>query len=79
MLIDRLLRFSLNKFADEEMEREIGAFFEGRDNRGYDRGLEVIRDSIRMRAGYRERDREVLEEWLRVNGYVGGGLVKASI
>lgn len=79
MLIDRLLRFSLNKFADVETEREIGAFFVGRDNRGYDRGLEVIRDSIRMRAGYRGRDGDVLGEWLRVNGYVGCGLVKASI
>lgn len=76
MLLDRFLRLSLNKFSDYETERDIREFFEGRDNRGYDRSLAVISDSIKMRAKYRERDGEVLREWLAVNGYgpkvVGG-------
>jgi len=69
MVLDRFLRMSLNKFADYETEKDIAVFFEGKDNRGYDRSLAVIADSIKMRAKYRERDREVLGEWLSVNGY----------
>lgn len=82
ILVERFLRLSLGKFTDKETEREISAFFESRDTRGYDRGLEVAKDSIRMRCGYRARDRDVLGEWLSVKGYMsddGKGVVKASI
>jgi hypothetical protein len=48
---------------------EISRFFEGKDNRGYDRSLKVISDTILGRAAYRARDRAVLLEWLTAHGY----------
>lgn len=68
-VLDRFLKTSLQKFADFETEKEIAAFFEGKDNRGYDRTLGIVSDTIKGRAGYRERDRDVLLEWLKVNKY----------
>lgn len=69
VVLDRFLKISLSKFSDRETEQAIAKFFEGRDNRGYDRTLGVIRDSILTRASYRERDAEVILEWLKSHGY----------
>jgi aminopeptidase N len=69
VVLDRFLRVSLNKFNDRETEKEIAKFFEGRDNRGYDRTLNVVSDTILGRAKYQERDAKVILEWLKTNGY----------
>ena len=69
VVLDRFLRLSLNKFNDRETEKEIAKFFEGRDNRGYDRTLNVVSDTILGRAKYQERDAKVILEWLKTNGY----------
>lgn len=70
VVLDRFLRFSLNKFADFETEKDIENFFADKDNRGYDRTLGIVSDTIKSRASYRERDAAVILEWLSVNGYV---------
>jgi aminopeptidase N len=70
VVFDRFLKMSLQKFTDFETEKEIAAFFEGKNNRGYDRTLGVVSDTIKGRAGYRTRDREVLLGWLKANNYV---------
>ena len=67
---ERFLRFSLNKFSDDETADDIAAFFKEKDTRGYDKGLEVIDDTIRSHAGYRKRDEKVVREWLSANGYL---------
>jgi hypothetical protein len=69
VVLDRFLKVSLQKFDSKEMEQEIAKFFEGKDNRGYDRTLGVIRDTILSRAAYKERDAKIILEWLKVNGY----------
>ncbi|KAI6708974.1 hypothetical protein JHW43_008509 [Diplocarpon mali] len=69
VVLDRFLRLSLNKFNDRDTEREIAKFFEGRDNRGYDRTLAVVSDTIHGRATYKERDSTVILEWLKAHGY----------
>jgi aminopeptidase N len=69
IVLDRLLKMSLNKFNDRETEKEIAKFFEGRDNRGYDRTLNVVSDTILGRAAYKERDAAVTLEWLKTHGY----------
>ncbi|RDW83058.1 aminopeptidase [Coleophoma crateriformis] len=68
-VLDRFLRVGLNKFADREVERDIADFFADKDNRGYDRTLNNLSDTINGRAGYRERDAKVILEWLQVNGF----------
>lgn len=69
VVLDRFLKVSLNKFSDLDMEKEIAMFFEGRDNRGYDRTLGVVSDTIKGRAGYRARDGKALGQWLTEHGY----------
>ncbi len=69
VLLDRFIKLSLNKFNDRETEREISLFFDGRDNRGYDRTLNVVSDTILGRAAYRERDSKVILEWLKAHNY----------
>lgn len=70
VVLDRFVRVSLGRFADTSVEKEIGAFFEKKDTRGYDRGVAVVREGIRGNAAYRERDEGVLEEWLGARGYL---------
>jgi aminopeptidase N len=69
VVLERFLRFGLNKFADEKVADEIKAFFANKDNRGYDKGLDVIDDTIRSMAKYRARDEKVVREWLASHGY----------
>lgn len=69
VVLDRFLRLSLNKFSDRQTEQEIANFFGGRDNRGYDRTLNVVHDTILGRAAYKERDAAVILEWLKAHGY----------
>lgn len=69
VVLDRFLKLSLQKFTDLDSERDIAKFFEGKDNRGYDRTLGVVSDTIKGRAGYRARDKDVLLEWLKARGY----------
>ncbi|GAM83721.1 hypothetical protein ANO11243_017100 [Dothideomycetidae sp. 11243] len=67
--LERFLRMALNKFASHEIEQDITKFFESKDQAGYDRGLAVISASISGQAKYRERDAEVIREWLKAHGY----------
>ena len=69
VVLDRFLKLSLSKFASHEVERDIAQFFEGKDNRAYDRGLGVIADTIRGNADYKERDGKLIVEWLKAHGY----------
>lgn len=70
VVLERFLRFTLNKFSDDKVADEIKEFFKGKDTRGYDKGLEVIDDTIRSYASYQKRDLSVVKEWLSANGYL---------
>ncbi len=65
----RFLKMSLTKYASHDVEREIAAFFEGKDNHAYSRMLPIIADTIKGRANYRERDEKTVLEWLTAHGY----------
>ncbi|KAK5163609.1 uncharacterized protein LTR77_010558 [Saxophila tyrrhenica] len=70
VVLERFLRTCLQKHASFEVEKDIESFFKDKDNEGYDRGLAVVSDTIKGNARYRERDLEVVREWLGANGYV---------
>jgi len=70
VVLERFLRFGLNKFADDKVADEIQAFFKNKDNRGYDKGLDVIDDTIRSYAKYKVRDEAKVREWLKAHGYL---------
>lgn len=69
VVLERFLRTGLQKFASAEIEQDIQAFFKDKDNTGYDRGLAVVSDTIKGNARYRERDLEIVREWLSTHGY----------
>ncbi|KAI9831082.1 MAG: hypothetical protein M1826_003980 [Phylliscum demangeonii] len=69
VVMDRFLKQTLTKFASHEVDRDIAEFFRGKDNRGYDRALGVISDTIRGNATYKERDEALVLEWLKAHGY----------
>lgn len=69
VVLDRYLKNSLQKFASHEKEKEIASFFEGKDTKGFDRGLVQVSDTIRGDANYKERDERLVLEWLQAHGY----------
>ncbi|KAF2118654.1 aminopeptidase-like protein [Lophiotrema nucula] len=69
VVLERFIRFGLNKFSDYETADEIVKFFEGKDTRGFDKGVAVVDDTIRSHAKYRKRDEKIVGEWLKANGY----------
>lgn len=69
VVLDRFLRLALNKFADRRVAEAIDAFFAEKDNRGYDRSLGVVKDTILANANYYEREERLLLEWLDAKGY----------
>lgn len=69
VVFDRFLKVSLSNFADDKVNDEIRNFFKDKDNRGYDRTLAIVEDLIRSRAAMKSRDRDVILEWLKTNGY----------
>jgi len=70
VVIDRFLKLSLNKFTDVKYVDEVDKFFADKDTSAYNRTLEQIKDAIRGRAAYRERDSAVIKEWLKAHGYL---------
>ncbi|TKX19461.1 aminopeptidase-like protein 3 [Elsinoe australis] len=69
VVLERFLRMSLTKFASNDIEKDIENFFKDKDQKGFDRGLAVVSDTIKGLAGYRERDGGVIGEWLSARGY----------
>ena len=66
---DRYLKATLSNFASHEIEKDIAAFFNDKDTKGYDRGLVQVSDSVRANASYKERDEQLVLEWLEAHGY----------
>ncbi|KAK4166965.1 peptidase family M1-domain-containing protein [Cladorrhinum sp. PSN259] len=69
ILIDRLVNVSLGKFVDFVSLKDIETFFDGVETKGFDRTLEQVKDKVRGRASYRERDAQGIKGWLVENGY----------
>ncbi|KAF3070716.1 Aminopeptidase 2, mitochondrial [Daldinia childiae] len=70
VVLDRFVKLTLSKFTDARYIDEIDTFFKDKDTSAFDRTLEQVKDSIRGRAAYRERDAQVIKEWLSANGYL---------
>lgn len=66
---DRYLKTTLSNFASHEIEKDIAAFFKDKDTKGYDRGLVQVSDRVRANASYKERDEQLVLEWLKAHGY----------
>ncbi|KAF3941260.1 Laeverin [Dactylella cylindrospora] len=70
VLLDRFVRVTLNKFSDETILEDLKAFFEPKDQRGYDRAVRIAIDSVSGNVIWKKRDEKAVEEWLRSKGYL---------
>ena len=66
---NRYFKTTLSKFASHEIEKDIRAFFKDKDTKGYDRGLIEVSDTVRANASYKDRDEQLVLEWLEAHGY----------
>ncbi|MCJ1399571.1 hypothetical protein MMC11_002773 [Xylographa trunciseda] len=69
VVIARFVKGVLGKYSTAEMGEEITKFFEGKDTKGYDRGLVEVSDTIKGNATYKERDEKLVLDWLQAHGY----------
>lgn len=70
VVMDRYLKTCLSKFASHDVERDIAAFFQDKDTKGYDRGLVQVSDTVKANANYKERDEALVLEWLKAHDYI---------
>ncbi|KAK5988883.1 Alanine/arginine aminopeptidase [Cladobotryum mycophilum] len=67
MLLERFIAQTLNCFTEESEIAVIDSFFTKSTAESFKRTLDTIKDKIRGRAYYKERDEEELKNWLRSN------------
>ncbi|KAL2759772.1 hypothetical protein ACRALDRAFT_2095279 [Sodiomyces alcalophilus JCM 7366] len=72
VVVDRFVNMTLSKFSDTSIIDDIDAFFKEKDTSAFNRTLETVKDKIRGRAAYRQRDAAPLKEWLVANGHASG-------
>ncbi|EPS43001.1 hypothetical protein H072_3011 [Dactylellina haptotyla CBS 200.50] len=70
VLLDRFVRVTLNKFADETILEDMKTFFESKDQRGYDRAVRVSIDSVSGNVSWKKRDEQAVADWLKSKGYI---------
>lgn len=70
VIMDRYLKGALKEFASHEVGEDIFSFFQSKNTEGYDRGLNQVYDTVRGNANYKERDEQLVFEWLRAHGYI---------
>lgn len=70
VILDRFIRLTLGKFTETKYLDEIDVFFKDKDTAGFNRTLEQVKDNMRGRIAYRERDAAVIKEWLAANNYI---------
>ena len=71
IVLDRYIKTTLAEFSSHDVAQEIKTFFEGKDTKGFDRGLLQAADSIKSKANYKSRDEAMVLEWLQAHGYAG--------
>jgi hypothetical protein len=69
VVVDRYMNLSLSRFTDVAVVDDIEKFMADKDTSSFNRTLGTVKDKIRGRAAYRERDSEKLKEWLSAHGY----------
>ena len=70
IIIARWIKIGLVNYSDLSIEEDIQKFFNGKDTKAYERSLVVVSDTIKSNARYKERDGQLVLEWLKAHGYV---------
>lgn len=73
IVLDRWIKMGLTGYSDIAVEQDIAAFFKDKDTTAFARSLDIISNSIKANASYKERDEKELLEWLSAHGYASSG------
>ena len=69
VILDRFVRLTLGRFTEAKYLDEIDNFFKDKDTASFNRTLEQVKDNVRGRVTYRQRDTSIIKEWLEANKY----------
>ncbi|RHZ48272.1 hypothetical protein CDV55_100424 [Aspergillus turcosus] len=72
-MLGTVVQLCTSSFCTEEQLKDVQAFFENKDTKGYDRAVEQSSDAIRAKIQWLKRDRADVESWLKSNGYLRDG------
>ncbi|RHZ43655.1 M1 family metallopeptidase [Aspergillus thermomutatus] len=72
-MLGTVVQLCTASFCTEEQLKDVQAFFENKDTKGYDRAVEQSLDAIRAKVQWLKRDRADVESWLKSNGYLRDG------
>ncbi|KAF5116684.1 hypothetical protein DV454_001537 [Geotrichum candidum] len=65
VVLDRLVKVTLQNFASQKAYDEIEAFYKDKNNHGYDRTLGQVLDTIKAKTQWINRESEVVKSWLQ--------------
>lgn len=69
VLLDRLVRVTLQLFSSKKAYDEIEAFYKDKDTHGFERSLGQALDTIKANTQWIERDAGVVKSWLHSSNY----------
>jgi aminopeptidase 2 len=75
-MLSTIVMICTGSFTHASHVEEVKAFFEGKDQKGYQKKLEQSLDGVRAKSSWLERDGEDVKAWLETEGYLGGELKK---
>lgn len=67
--LDRWIKMALANFSDHKTAEDIKKFFSDKDTKAFERSLDVALNTIAGNANYKQRDEELVLEWLSAHGY----------
>lgn len=69
IVMDRWIKMGLAHYSDFSIEEDIQKFFKDKDTKAHERSLVVVSDTIKSNAKYKQRDEQLVLEWLKAHGY----------
>jgi aminopeptidase 2 len=69
-MLGSVVSMCTSNFTSNEQALEVHDFFKDKDTKGFDRALAQSMDTIAAKASWLSRDKEDVQNWLKVNGYL---------
>jgi aminopeptidase 2 len=69
-LLGSVVSMATSSFTHKDQLQDVENFFQGKSTKGFDRNLAQSYDAIKAKIGWLERDRKVVEQWLKDNKYL---------
>ncbi|KAK5788878.1 hypothetical protein VI817_009836 [Penicillium citrinum] len=69
-MLGTVVQLTTSSFCTEAQLKDVQAFFDSKDTKGYDRAVEQSLDAIRAKVNWIGRDRSDVESWLSKNSYL---------